>query len=159
MLQILLTTFILPSLVTYILIKLLRIKLLWDEHDISKCPDDDVIIMTLIYPLGVAYIFVHCLAKLHFIIRSSIEYLAGAIINELKHISRSRYFYESFYGYPYPTRNMQHSYAMTQRDFGKPVFSLRKNTLREKTCTIAAIDYSTPSSQRRIFKRNRTIYR
>jgi len=38
--------------------------------------------------------------------------------------------------------------AMTRRDFGKPAFSLRKNTLRENTCTIASGDYSTPVSQR-----------
>jgi len=182
MLKILITTFILPSLVTYILIKLLRIKLLWDEHHMSKRPDDDVFIMTIIYPLGFAYIFVHCLVKLHFIIRSRIEYLAGVIINELIDIAGSRYFCESFYGHPYPingknyatanafggpsrpaslvaypTRDMQHSYAMTQRDFGKPTFSLRKKTLRENTCTIASRNYSTPISQRRIYKSNRTI--
>ncbi len=157
MLKVLITTFILPSLVTYILIKLLRIKLLWDENHISKCPVDDVFIMTLIYPLGFAYLFVHCLVKLHFIIRSRIEYLAGVIINELIGIEESRYFYESFYGHPYPTRDKQHSYAMTRRDLVKPAFSLRKNTLRENTCTIASRDYSAPSSQRRIYKRNRTI--
>jgi len=38
--------------------------------------------------------------------------------------------------------------AMTRRDFGKPAFSLRKNTLRENTCSIASGDYSTPVSQR-----------
>ena len=63
----------------------------------------------------------------------------------------SRYFCESFFGHPcptsgknyatanafgcpsrpaslvaYPTRGMQHSYAMTRRDFVKPAFSLRK---------------------------------
>ena len=63
----------------------------------------------------------------------------------------SRYFCESFFGHPcptsgknyatanafgcpsrpaslvtYPTRGMQHSYAMTRRDVGKPAFSLRK---------------------------------
>jgi hypothetical protein len=62
----------------------------------------------------------------------------------------SRYFCESFYGHPcptsgknyatayafggpsrpaslvaYPARGMQHSYAMTRRDFVKPAFSLR----------------------------------
>ena len=145
MLKILITTFILPSLVTYILIKLL-----WDEHHMSKRPDDDVFIMTIIYPLGFAYIFVHCLVKLHFIIRSRIEHLSGVIINELIDIAGSRYFCESFYGHPYPTngknyatayafggpsrpaslvaypaRGMQHSYAMTRRDFVKPAFSLR----------------------------------
>ena len=152
MLKILITTFILPSLVTYILIKLLRIKLLWDEHHMSKRPDDDVFIMTIIYPLGFVYIFVHCLVKLHFIIRSRIEHLSGVIINELIDIAGSRNFCESFYGHPYPTRDMQHSYAMTQRDFGKPTFSLRKKTLRKNTCTIASRDYSTPISQRRIYK-------
>ena len=181
MLKQLITTFILPSLVTYILIKLLRIKLMWDEHHVSKC-HDDVFIMTIIYPLGFAYIFVHCLVKLHFIILSRIEYLAGVVINELIDIAGSRYFCKSFYGHPYPTngknyatakafggpsrlaslvayptRDMRHSYAMTQRDFGKPIFSQRKNTLRENTCTIASRDYSTPSLQRRIYKRNRTI--
>ncbi|MEY3882654.1 MAG: hypothetical protein RIQ94_3450 [Pseudomonadota bacterium] len=38
---------------------------------------------------------------------------------------------------------------MTRRDFVKPAFSLRKETLRENTCTIASGDYSTPVSQRR----------
>ena len=37
---------------------------------------------------------------------------------------------------------------MTRRDFVKPAFSLRKETLRENTCTIASGDYSTPVSQR-----------
>jgi hypothetical protein len=38
--------------------------------------------------------------------------------------------------------------AMTRRDFGKPVFSLRKKTLRENTSPIVSWDYSTPVSQR-----------
>ena len=117
MLKILITTFILPSLVTYILIRLLRIKLLWDEHHISKCPDDDVFIMTLIYPLGFSYIFVHCLVKLHSIIRSRIEYLAGVIINELIDIAGSGYFCESFYGHPYPTSGKNYA---TANAFGGP---------------------------------------
>src|SRR5512136_2912186 len=70
---------------------------------------------------------------------------------EDKQAAGSRYFCESFYGHPcptsgknyatanafggpsrpaslvaYPTRGMQHSYAMTRRDVGKPAFSLRK---------------------------------
>ena len=65
-------------------------------------------------------------------------------------LAGSRYFCESFFGHPcptsgknyatanafggpsrpaslvaYPTRGMQHSYAMTRRDFVKPAFSLR----------------------------------
>jgi hypothetical protein len=178
MIELLLTTFILPSLVTYILIKLLR-----GEHHMSKYHDDDnVFIMTIIYPLGFAYIFVRCLVKLHFIIRSRIEYLAGVIINELIDIAGSRYFCESFFGHPcptsgknyaaanafggrsrpaslvvYPTRGMQHSYAMTRRDFVKPAFSLRKKPLRENTCPTASGDYPTPISQRRIYKRGKTI--
>jgi len=67
----------------------------------------------------------------------------------------SRYFCESFFGHPcptsgknyatanafggpsrpaslvaYPTRGMQHSYAMTRRDFVKPAFSLRSRSVK-----------------------------
>src|SRR5664279_1542846 len=81
--------------------------------------------------------------------RSALRNPSGNSSN--KHNAGSRYFCESFFGHPcptsgknyatayafggpsrpaslvaYPTRGMQHGYAMTRRDFVKPAFSLRK---------------------------------
>ncbi len=68
----------------------------------------------------------------------------GELCAEIKQAGPgSRYFCESFYGHPYPTSGKNYA-------FGKPAFSLRKNTLRENTCPIASGDYSTPVSQRRL---------
>ena len=58
MIGLFLATFFLPSLLVYILIKTLR-----GEAFFSKC-QDDVFVMTLIYPIGFAFIIIQCLAKL-----------------------------------------------------------------------------------------------
>ena len=76
--------------------------------------------------------------------------VTGRLSVSILQVAGSRYFCESFYGHPcptsgknyatayafggpsrpaslvaYPARGMQHSYAMTRRDFVKPAFSLR----------------------------------
>jgi hypothetical protein len=76
MIELLLSTFILPSLLVYLLIKPLR-----GEPYISICPDV-VFVMTLIYPVGFACILIRCLANFRFLYSGRNEYVSGAkIIN------------------------------------------------------------------------------
>jgi hypothetical protein len=61
MMELFVITFVLPSLLVYILIKPLR-----GEPYIGKC-HDEVFVMTLIYPAGLAYILIRWLVKLGFV--------------------------------------------------------------------------------------------